>query len=444
MGTSCNCSDRGCPCPRILAPLSGSGSFSPSRTFWLFLAQVIAADASCREVLRSFLVWLALEEGKTASPSTGAYCKARNRIPLADIEQMHVQVRGAVEPQACHPHLWCGRRVKVIDGSSVSMPDTPDNQERYPQPNMQKAGCGFPVMRIVAVFSLSTGLLLDLAKDALSVPERTLFRRLWDLFEPGDIVLADTGFCSYADFYLLTQRQTDCVMRNHQRRKVGVRNVKKLGKGDRLILWIKTKVQPKWLNDEQWRAIPDTLLVREITITVNEPGFRSKTLVVATTLRDAKRFPKTAIAELYRRRWAAELYLRDIKTALGMDILRCKAPDNVEKELWMHVIAYNLIRALMAKAADAHRTAPDALSFKGTLSTVRQLAPYIQRASQKQRPKLMGLLLTIIAADKLPSRSNRIEPRAKKRRPKNYQLLTCHRSQFKEQPHRNRYKKMLK
>jgi len=427
-----------------LAPRNASGSFPPSRTFWLFLAQVFSADASCGEVLRKFLVWLAVETGKTASPRTGAYCKARKRLPLNHIEQTHANVREAVSAHAGAGYRWCGRKVKVVDGSSLSMPDTPDNQGRYPQPSTQKVGCGFPVMRIVAVFCLGTGVLIDLAKDALSVHERTLFRRLWHLFEPGDVVLADTGFCSYADFYFLAQQRVDCVMRNHQRRKVGVRNVKKLGKGDRLVLWIKTKVRPKWLDDEQWQAVPDTLHVREVTISVSEPGFRSKTLVVVTTLCDPKRFSKAAIAELYRRRWAAELNLRDIKIALGMDILRCKAPDTVEKELWMHAIAYNLIRALMAKAAHVHGTTPDRLSFKGTLTAVRQWAPYIQRASRQKRRTLMDLLLVLIAKDTLPRRPNRIEPRAKKRRPKNYQLLTDHRSRFKEQPHRNRYTKKLK
>lgn len=427
-----------------MAPPSGSASFPPSRTFWLFLAQVFAADPSCREVVRKFLVWLALEKGQTASPRTGAYCKARNRLPLAHIEQTHANVRDTVDGSAGEGHRWCGRTVKVVDGSSVSMPDTPQNQQRYPQPSTQKDGCGFPVMRIVAVFSLGTGVLLDLAKDALAIPERTLFRRLWHWFEAGDVVLADTGFCSYADFYLLGKRHVDCVMRNHQRRTVGLRHVKKLGKGDRLVLWVKMKTRPKWLDAEQWQAIPDTLMVREVTITVSEPGFRSKTLVVVTTLLDAKRFPKTAIAELYRRRWIAELFLRDIKISLGMDVLRCKTPHNVEQELWMHVIAYNLIRALMTKAANAHGAAIETLSFKGTLATIRQWVPHMHHGPRHQRQALAELLLTVIARHTLPRRTNRIEPRARKRRPKNYQLLTKHRSEFTEAPHRNRYAKKLK
>jgi hypothetical protein len=394
-------------------------------------------------VVRKFLAWLALEEHKTASPKTGAYCKARARLPLQEIERLNGQILEGLESADATEQHWCGRKVKVVDGSSISMPDTVGNQARYPQPSTQKPGCGFPVMRIVTVFSLGTGVLLDLAKAALKTHERTLFRQLWDTFEVEDVVLGDRGFCSYADFYFLGLRGVDCVMRNHPRRKVGLRQVKRLGKGDRLIHWLKMKPCPKWLSKEQWRAVPDTLLVREIAVTVDVPGFRAKTLVVATTLLDAKGFPKAAIAELYRRRWMAELFLRDIKIALGMDVLRCKTPDMVEKELWMHVIAYNLIRALMCKAARAHDLSPERLSFKGTMATVRQWAPLMAAAcgDPVQCEYMVQTLLHYIARDPVPLRPNRTEPRARKRRPKNYQLLNKPRGKFKEIPHRNRYAK---
>lgn len=393
--------------------------------------------------MRKFLAWLALEGRQTASPKTGAYCRARSRLPLQQIERLHGHLREGLDGLGIAEQRWCGRKVKVVDGSSVSMPDTEKNQVRYPQPSTQKPGCGFPVMRIVAVFSLGTGVLIDLAKGALSVHERTLFRQLWDVFEPQDVALGDCGFCSYADFYFLGRRGVDCVMRNHQRRKVGLRQVKQLGKGDRLIHWLKMKPCPKWLDKEQWQAVPNTLLVREITVTIDIPGFRSKTIIIATTLLDAKRFPKGALAELYRRRWMAELYLRDIKIALGMDVLRCKTPDMVEKELWMHVIAYNLIRALMGQAAKAHGQSPQSLSFKGTIATVRQWTPLMAAAglNPAQRETMTKALLHHIARDRVPPRPNRSEPRTRKRRPKNYQLLSKPRSRFEEIPHRNRYTK---
>lgn len=422
-----------------------TGSFPPSRTFWLFLSQVLAVDGSCRETLRRFLAWLALEKKARASAKTAGYCKARKRLRIKDIEGVHKSVAASVQHAQGGAGLWCGRRVKVVDGSSVSMPDTPENQETYPQPKTQKPGCGFPVMRIVGVFSLATGVLLDVAKSALSVDERTLFRTLWDVFEPGDVALADCGFCSFADFFYLKQRGVDPVMRNHQRRKKGVTQLKRLGKNDRLVAWHKTPVhlRPKWVGKPQWLAMTDRLTVRELTVRVNVPGFRTKTVVIVTTLLDDKAFPARAFAQLYRRRWAVELYLRHIKTTMGMDILRCKTPDMVEKELWMHVIAYNLVRAIMLEAATTYAVRLERLSFKGTIATLRQWAPTLAQAQSdpQQSAPLYRLMLYYIAADPVPHRPDRIEPRAKKRRPKNYPLLTKPRRIFKEILHRNRYRK---
>jgi hypothetical protein len=415
--------------------------FSPARTFWLFLSQVLAADGSCREVVRKFLAWRALEGLPPASPKTGAYCKARARLPLDDLAGLHRAAGGRVQGLGAQKDRWRGRVVKVADGSSVSMPDTPENQARYPQSRKQKPGCGFPVMTLVAVFSLATGTLLDVAKGTLRVAEQTLLRQLWGLLESGDVLLADRKFCSYADFYFLRLRAVDCVMRNHQRRKTGIEEIKRLSKGDRLIRWLKMKPCPKWLTPQQWQAVPDRLRVREITFCVEIPGFRAETITIATTLLDPKKFPKDAFAELYRMRWMAELFLRDIKSALGMDILRCQTPDMVEKELYMHLIAHNLIRALLLQAAHAHCLSPFRLSFKGTAATVRQWAPIMAAAPNDVRARMYAALLETIARDPVPCRPNRTEPRARKRRPKNYQLLTAPRATFKEIFHRNHYAK---
>ena len=410
--------------------------FSAEQTFWLFLSQTLSADGSCREALRTFLAWLSIERNEEASPRTGAYCKARARLPLPDLQAVH---EGLSRSRSGEGERWCGRRVKVIDGSSVSMPDTPKNQARDPQPSSQTLGCGFPVMRIVAVFSLGTGMLLDLAKDALVISERTLFRRLWGNFEAGDIALADTGFCSYGDFYFLGLKGVDSVMPNHQARKVGLDEVKRLGKSERLVEWHKGPC-PKWITKEQWCEVPDRLLVREIITHVDVPGFRTTKLVTVTTLLDDKQFPKAAIEELYRWRWMIELYLRDIKIALGMDILRCQTPDMVEKELWMHLIAYNLIRTTMCQAASAYKIDPERISFKGTVATVRQWAPLLSATNTgpRKRVRILGQMLHYIARDPVPLRPNRAEPRARKRRPKNYQLLTKPRHEFKEVPHRGK------
>lgn len=413
--------------------------FSPTRMFWLFLFQVLSPDGSCREVLRGFLAWLAAEEGKTASVKTAAYCKARAKLPLKDIQKLNSRIVRKVSAMETAADLWCERRVKVIDGSSVSMPDTPQNQCAWPQTESSKSGCGFPVMRLVAIFSLASGAMLALADGSLHDGERTLLRKLWRFLRPGDVALGDRGFCSYADFFLLAARGVDCVMRKHQRRIGCV--AKKLGRNDYLMEWVKPTIKPAWLAKKQWKAMPDKMTVREITVVVGIKGFRTQNITIATTLTDPIAFPAYAFADLYLKRWRVELYLRDIKTTMGMDILRCKTPKMVVKELWMRVIAYNLIRAVMLESAILHGQPPARLSFKGTIATLRQWAPVLSCTGfdENRRLVLYRVMLDCIARDTVPIRPNRTEPRARKRRPKGYQLLTQPRKLFHEIQHRSRY-----
>ena len=339
--------------------------------FWLFLAQVLSADQTCRETLRNFLGRLALEE-RSASARTAGYCKARARLRQADLDETHARVARKIRSAHLPRGLWLGRAVKVVDGSGLSMPDTPRNQRRYPQPKGAKKGCSFPVMRVVALFCLGTGVLIGLAKGSLAVGERALFRSLWKLLDPGDVVLADRGFCGFAEFLFLSWRGVDCVMRNHQRRTVGKTRLKRLGPGDWLVLWHKSTPGPKWPDKATWRSLPDVLTLREITFRVPVKGFRTRVITVATTLLDPATFPTQAFGDLYRRRWQAELFLRDIKTTMGMDILRCKTPDMIHKELTLHLIAYNLVRLTMLEAARERDMSFARISFKGTLSTLRQ------------------------------------------------------------------------
>jgi len=415
--------------------------FAPARVFWLFLSQVLSADGSCAEALKKFLAWLALTEGKEASPNTAAYCKARTKLSREAVERVRDDIVRAIHQSPLAKSRWHGRPVKVVDGSGLSMPDTAQNQQQYPQSKRRKPGCGFPEMRIVALFSLATGVLLHYAQASRYVSERALFRQLWTYFEPGDVALADRGFCGFAEFFLLLERGVDSVMRLHQRRSVGVRLVKRLGRGDLLVEWIKTKVRPKWLTAEQWAALPNTLRVRHITYSIDIPGFRTQRITIATTLTDARLFPAQAFAELFRRRWNVELYFRDIKISLCMDVLRCLTPEMVRKELAMHVIAYNLIRATMLQAAQAANKDVDRMSFKGTCQTLREWASLLALAPKRQLRAFHAALLHAIARAPVPPRPNRTEPRARKRRPKNYQLLNKPRHEFKEIPHRNRYAK---
>jgi hypothetical protein len=411
-------------------------------TFWLFLGQVLCTRASCQEVVARFLSRLALC-GQRASANNAAYCKARKRLPQEALDQVFEDIKDkALAPGA---DQWGGRNVKVVDGSSVSMPDTRHNQARYPQPTAQKEGCGFPVMRLVVLFSLGAGVVLAYAKGALSMHERTLFHELWARLEKADILLADRGFCSYADFCVLLERGIDCVMRKHARRGKTSVTKKRLGKNDVLMHWNKNNIRPVWLNKEAWDALPQTMPVREITFQVSNHGFRTTRITIATTLLDPKEFPAASFAELYRRRWRAELYLRDLKTTMGMEVLRCKSPEMIHKELVMHFIAYNLLRVAILDAAHRTKTSPHAIGFKACLATVRQWAPVFPPPHERPRKhaRLYRALLHTIAAVKLQIRPDRIEPRARKRRPKNYPLLNKPRKQFKEIPHRNKQRAAL-
>jgi len=363
---------------------------------------------------------------------------------MQELTRLSAQLRRRIEKAATIP-LWCGRPVRVVDGTCFSMPDTPENQKAFPQSHQQQPGCGFPIVRAVALFSLATGSLLGLTWGVLRTGELELFRQLWTLLRPGDVLLGDRLFCTYLDLFRLRSKGIDSVMRKHQRRTKSVREVQPLGLGDRLVDWIKMKPCPKGLTPRQWKRIPQTLRLREVFFTVTVPGFRSRTLTLATTLLDPQAFPAEALIELYRRRWMAELFFKDIKISLGMDILHCKSPQMIEKEIWMFVIAYNLIRALMLEAAKQYEKDPLRLSFKGTLSTLRQWTPLFVTVglSTIKRRALIHELLNYLARDPVPLRPHRNEPRAIKRRKKNFQLLTQPRQLFKECLHRNKYQKPL-
>lgn len=415
--------------------------FTWPRVFWLFLSQVLSTDGSCREAVQKFLAWLALEEDKQASPNTAAYCKSRARLPTKKMEHLHNDMVNAIQDTYRNQGKWYGHPVKVVDGSGLSMPDTPHNQESFPQSKRATAGCGFPEMRIIALFSLATGVLLRCRWGSRYVSERAMFRQLWEELVPGDVVLADRGFCGYTEFFLLLQRGVDSVMRLHPRRSVGVQITKKLGPGDMLVQWIKMKPCPKGFTKEQWAEIPPVLDVRHITFTVDIPGFRSTHITVATTLTDNKQFPASAFIELYRRRWCIELYFRDIKISMGMDVLRCLTPKMVEKEVIMHIIAYNLIRATMMEAAQAMQHTVERISFKGTCQAMREWIPILTIVNDDDVNALYRAMLRAIGTVPLPHRYDRSEPRARKRRPKNYQLLNKPRRQFKEIPHRSKYVK---
>jgi Transposase DDE domain/Insertion element 4 transposase N-terminal len=421
-------------------PAARNRLFTPTRTLWLFLAQILSADGSCTEAVRRALTWLA-SEGDEASPDSSAYCQARQRLSQDYLQELIKQVSIRLEEKVSS--RWCGRAVKVVDGSTLSMPDTLRNQKEYPQPDGQKAGCGFPMMRLVGLFSLASGGLLAYASGNLRVGELALWRQLWSSLSPGDVVLADRNFSGYAYLGMLLGQGVDSVVRLNASRSKGSRVLEKLGPGEYLVEWTKSGNCPEWMTAQEWQELPGTLIVRQIDVKIQTPGCRTDSISIVTTLFDRKRFPRKVFGSLYRQRWQVELFLQTLKTTMKMDVLRTKSPEMIRKELAMHLLAYNLIRGLMAEAAG--RTPPKAeqqISFKQSVDFVRTWAPMLAALeNQEKRENMQDMLLRYIARSIVRARPNRSEPRAVKRRQKNYPLLNKPRAQYTAIPHRNKYRK---
>jgi hypothetical protein len=402
---------------------------------------VLNPQCPCREVVRQIQALFALHGHGPVAAGTGGWCQARARLP-GDILP---RLRGALAAQAEKTaSLWRGLRVKVVDGTSTSLPDTTKNQRAYPQPGGQKPGCGFPLLKLVGVFSLATGALLDYAKGNKHQHELNLLQKLMAQFNAGDLVLADRGFNSYTLLALLLGRGAYGLFRLHQRRPADLRQGKRLGKNDRLMTWRKPWrwQRPRYLSKAIWKGIPMELTVRVVRFSLAVPGFRAHSVTLVTTLLDPVAYPAEELARLYARRWQIELWFRDLKTSMGLEALRCKSPGMAHKELEMFFIAYNLIRGLLAQASALYEVPMERLSFKGTVDALRQFSLAIARArSRKKQKQLLADLLQIIARDQLPARPGRREPRAIKRRPKPYQLLNRPRHRMKELQHRSKYRK---
>ena len=428
--------------PALLAqadegPNSRERVFTVRRTFFGFLYQVLNPDCPCREVVRQIQALFALHHRRAVDEATGGYCQGRARLPWDILPRLRCAAAAHAEKAR---HLWRDLCVKVVDATTTSMPDTAKNQRAYPQSRAQKPGCGFPLLRLVGVFSLSTGALLDYAKGNKHQHELGLLQRLLHQFKAGDLVLADRGFSTYTLLALLLSRGVHSLFRLHQARPADLRKGKRLGKKDRLFVWDKPLLRPAYLPRFIWKAIPQQIPVRVLRFSLHVPGFRVHSVTLVTTLLDPQKYPAEELAHLYAERWRIELWFRDIKTSMGMEVLRCKTPAMVHKELEMFLIAYNLIRCLMAQASLRFQVGVSGLSFKGTVDSVRQFAAVIAQArSRKTQTRLFEKLLEVIARDLLPERFGRSEPRAVKRRPKPFPLLNRPRSTFKQIPHRNRY-----
>lgn len=411
--------------------------WSPATTLVAFLFQSLNGAKTLRAAVADVLDGL-LSDGQdparempSADPS--AFCAARRRLPEAVIEATLREATERIVALAGAPALWRGRRTRIVDGSSVSMPDEPELQEAFPQPPGQKKGCGFPVMRVLAVFCWGTGALLDICMGSLHDAERTLFRRILDHFGPGDVAVADRGFCSYVDIARLAARGCDVVFRLHQRRPSDFRQGRRLGPEDCLITW----TRPKWipscgLDRAEFEALPEEMILRMVRTTRTPDGFRSREIVIVTTILDPEEASVDDLLALYHDRWMAELNLRSMKTHLKMEVLRGKSVDVVRKEVLMHALLYNLIRVLMWEAAKAAEKDPRRLSFTGTLHRLQSIGRRLLDGAawgDDDRGR-MAALLGWIAADVVPDRPGRFEPRRVKRRPKNYSRLTMPRAHY--------------
>lgn len=413
---------------RVQQVLGGLGQrerlYNPVTTWLIFLSQTLSADHSCRHAVAQARAAGLL--ASKASVHTGAYCQARDRLGEEALHRLATGLAAALMQAETIEERWHGRRAIVPDGSAVSLPDTPANQAVYPQPNTQAPGCGFPVLYLCALMSLASGALLDFELGSGNGNELSLWRRLWPHLREGDVIVGDGKYSSYADIALLKARGVDVVARLG-RRKADFRKGKILCIQDHIVRWDRPKKLPAWLGDQ---TLPETLRVRELRFRVEVPGFRPETITLATTLLDASVYPKEDLAELFFGRWRVELRLRDIKTILGMDILRTRKPERARKELWMYLAAYNLLRAMMQTAAREAGKPLARVSFQGTRQ--RLLAAADGSCSCRGfRPRYRRLIRDI-AHDLNPDRPFRVEPRAIKRRKKQYDFLNKPRAVLRE------------
>lgn len=394
--------------------------YTPLLTLWTFLYQVLSTDHSCRWAVAHLLAFLgAVGEEGLASARTDPYCKARQRLPEKLVADLARQSGAQLHQQVPSTGLLGGRPIKIADGTTASMPDTPENQKAYPQQSSQKKGLGFPIIRLVGLISLSCGVVLDVAMGphcGKKTGETALLRQLLGGLAAGDVLLADAYFANYWTIAMLLERGVDLLSHHDGKRKVDFRLGQRLGRYDHVVQWVRPP-RPVWMSMRQYRGMPKTLSVREVRADVQLKGFRKRRLLLVTTLLDDQRYSAEELAAVYRARWNVELDFRSIKQTMQMDVLRCKSPSMIRKEIWMHLLAYNLIRKLMAESAAQAGIAPRDISFKGTLQTLVAFAA-AGWSCPAQRNDLYAAILRAVATHRVNNRPNRVEPRAVKRRPK--------------------------
>jgi hypothetical protein len=391
--------------------------FNPVTTIWGFLSQVLSDDHSCRDAVARVIAHQAASGARVCSPNTASYCNARSRLRTNVLRTLARRTAQELQAGVLPEWKWNGRNVFIADGSHVSMPDTPQNQASYPQPEVQRPGIGFPLARLTVLLSLATGACHDLALAPYAgkgTGEKTLLRQLYDTLKPGDVVLADALFDDYFIACELRQRGIELVARA-QYERVGTQTVQSRPDGD-VIVWQRPN-KPHGMKGEQYRTYPKTLRMRQVSVDARDKENRVEQFKVITTILDAA-IDGGQISKLYERRWDGEVDIRSVKATMKMDVLRCKTPEMVRKEIWAHLLAYNLLRTVMAVAAAENGIEPRQVSFKGAKQAVTAFAPKIEAARSEERAALIDAMLRTIAYHRVGDRPGRWEPRARKRRPK--------------------------
>jgi hypothetical protein len=410
--------------------------YTPAVTLWTFLHQVLDPDHSCRQAVARLLAHRNRLGLPPCSADTGAYCKARGRLPEEVLAELARASGRSLADQAEGDWLWTGRRVLVVDGTGLSMPDTPANQRAYPQPDRVAAGVGFPLLRLVAVFDLASGAALDAAvapHRGKGTGEVSLWRSIDGVLGPGDVLLGDRIYATYWDVWRAQARGADVVMRMHAgRARVWFRG-RGHKKSNRRVWWHKP-ARPRWMAPAEYAAVPQWLRLRALRLDVRRRGRRTKQIVLVTTLLREQDYSLADLSGLYRKRWLVELRLRSLKTTLQMDILRGQTPEVVRKEVWAHLLVYNLVRAVMARAARQAQVPAEEVSFKGALQTLNAFLPQLHEArTAEERSELWQRVLSAVGRHRVGRRPDRYEPRVKKRRPKNYPRLKVPRAQARAQ-----------
>jgi hypothetical protein len=418
---------------RVFAKHSGlfgrQGIYSTALMVWSFLGQVLrdGKEASCQAAVARVVCYCEHKQMAPPTADTGDYCRARAKLSEAALHELSCEVAAETEAAAEAEWLWKSKHAKLIDGFTFTMPDTPANQAEYPQQKSQKPGVGLPIARVVAILSLATGCVMDLALGPYAgkqTGEPALLRELFGRLGAEDIVVADRYYCSFMMIALLLAQGTQVCVRKHQRRHSDFRRGRRLGKYDHLIVWTRP-ARPEWMDEATYQKIPETLKLREIRYSVVEPGRRTRSIDVITTLTDAEQYTREEIAQLYGFRWHAELDIRAVKSNLNLVHVRCKSPEMVRREFWATLLAYNLIRTTGAAAALLHGKQPRQISFTATcqyvLASWTSLSCGLIQASQQLHHYLT--MLRQIATREVANRPGRIEPRVLKRRKHGYPLM---------------------